>query len=64
VETVEGHARKRFYRDRDADHDPAETLSPFRHDSRVRNYDYNFDNVVTDQVFVVTAGGLGTSRRS
>jgi len=26
----------------------------------VRNYDYNFDNVATDQVFVVTAGGLGT----
>ena len=26
----------------------------------VLSYDYNFNNVATDQVFVVTAGGLGT----
>ena len=26
----------------------------------VLSYDYNFDNAATDQVFVVTAGGLGT----
>lgn len=26
----------------------------------VLSYDYNFDSIATDQVFVVTAGGLGT----
>ncbi len=26
----------------------------------ILSYDYNFDNVATDQVFVVTGGGLGT----
>jgi hypothetical protein len=26
----------------------------------VLSYDYNFDSVATDQVFVITAGGLGT----
>jgi len=28
--------------------------------SSVLQYDYNFDSVATDQVFVVTSGGLGT----
>jgi hypothetical protein len=30
----------------------------------VLSYDYNFDSVATDQVFVVTAGGIGTKAPS